>query len=274
MTKRLRVLLFETPKDPYYNLALEEVLFLLHSKGIIKDDVLRIWRNENAVVIGYFQSPAEEVDLEYADKIKAIIVRRFTGGGAVYHDLGNINYAVITRGKTSSVREIYEYLLGGILEALSMLGLNPWKENINDIVANNRKVSGTAASIKNSTLFLHGSLLVSTDLVKLSRVLKVSRKKLMDKGVSSVKYRVALLEDLLGRRIEYWEIIDAIVKGYSALLGSKPYYDLPTKLEVLVADKLYYGKYLKHEWNFERKSSHYFRDVYREIDELLKTTSF
>ncbi len=271
MTRGLRVLLFETPKDPYYNLALEEALFLLHSKGIIKDDVLRIWRNENAVVIGYFQSPKEEVDLEYADKIKASIVRRFTGGGAVYHDLGNINYAVITHGKTSTVYEIYEYLLKGIIKALKILGLDPWRENINDIVANNRKISGTAASIKGSTLFLHGSLLVSTDLEKLSKILRVSRKKLMDKGVSSVKYRVALVEDLIGRRIGYWEIIDAIVKGYSGLLGLQPYFDMPTKLEVLVADKLYYGKYLKHEWNFERKPSHYFKDVYREIDELLKT---
>lgn len=110
----------------------------------------------------------------------ASVVRRFTGGVAVYHDLGNINYAIVAKKKIGSVEEIYGYLINGALNALKQLGLSPWLENINDVVVNNRKVSVAAATFHGDTIFLHGALLVSTDLKKLSRVLKISRKKLLD----------------------------------------------------------------------------------------------
>ncbi len=270
---RLRVLLFETPNDPYYNLALEESLFLLHSMNVIRDDVLRIWRNANAVVIGYFQRADEEVDMEHAGKYGISVVRRFTGGGAVYHDLGNINYAVITGRHGGSIEDLYGHLLKGILGALRYLGLSAYVENINDIAIGGRKVSGTAASFRGNTWFLHGSLLVSTDLERLSSVLKISRKKLMDKHVSSVKYRVATLNDLAGRRYEYWEVIEALVKGYSELLGDEPVYDMPGNLELLVAGKLYRGKYLRDDWNLGRASSMKYRKVYDEIAETIKTVT-
>jgi lipoate-protein ligase A len=266
---RLRVLLFETPSDPYYNLAFEEALFLVHSKGVARDDTLRIWRNENSVVIGYFQNPYEEVDMDYARKINAHIVRRFTGGGAVYHDLGNVNYAIVTGNRGNNPLKVYEVLLEGILRGLEYLGVKPHLENINDIAIGYRKVSGTAASIKGQSWFLHGALLVSTDLERLSKILKVSRKKLMDKKVRSVKYRVTLLSSILGRRPGYWEIIDALVKGYSETLGDEPYYDLPSPVELRVASILYRGKYLRREWNMERKPSAWFKDVYEEAEKVI-----
>lgn len=269
MTQRLRVLLFETPHDPYYNLAFEEAILYTYFRLGREENVLRIWRNANAVVIGYFQEAGEEVNIEYAEEIGASIVRRFTGGGAVYHDLGNINYAVITRRNIKHVKEIYDHLIQGILKALETLGLKPYLENINDVVVNNRKVSGTAATRRGDVVFLHGSLLVSTDLEKLSKVLRVSRKKLMDKRVSSVKYRVALLEDIIGRRIGFSEIVRGIVEGYSSIFNSKPYYDLPSKLELAVADILYRRKYLDKEWNLHRKPVSAYRSVYRLIDEVI-----
>ena len=270
--RKLRVLLFETPRDPYYNLAFEEALYLAYDKTPGEDPVMRIWRNANAVVIGYFQVAEEEVHLNVAQEIGAKVVRRFTGGGAVYHDLGNINYVVITKNTgIKSTEEIYQYLLEGAINALKLLGVESRLENINDVVANNRKVSGTAATFTPRTLFLHGSLLVSTDLSKLSRVLRISKKKLMDKKVSSVKYRVALLEQVLGRRIGYWEVINAFVEGYSRLLDAKPYYDMPSRLELEIADKLYEEKYTRREWNLERKPASYFRELYREIDEIIES---
>ncbi len=266
--ERLRVLLFETPSDPYYNLAFEEAFYLVYNK-LGGDPVLRIWRNKNAVIIGYFQKAEEEVHLDYAKQIGAEIVRRFTGGGAVYHDLGNINYAVTVKKNIGNVEEIYSFLIKGILYALKKLGVEPYLENINDVVVNNRKVSGTAATYRGETLFLHGALLVSTDLAKLSKVLKISKKKLLDKKVSSVKYRVALLQDILGRKITYHEIIDAIILGYSSLLNIEPYYDMPTQLEIEVADILYKEKYKTREWNYERKPLTYFKNIYDKINNLL-----
>ena len=271
--KRLRVLLFETPHDPYYNLAMEEALYYLGSRYPRQDPVLRIWRNANAVIIGYFQRAEEEVRLDFAERKGIAIVRRFTGGGAVYHDLGNINYAVIAeRLSGDPIKDLYGFLIKGVINALKGFGADPRIENVNDIVVGDAKVSGTAASFRDRTLFLHGSLLVSTDLETLSSVLNISRKKLEDKRVSSVKYRVKLLEEILGRRVGFSELVDKIVGGYAELFGSKPYCDLPTKEEVEAAKILKEEKYGKEEWNLRRFPSSSFKKAYELIDDLLAQT--
>ncbi len=274
---RLRVLLYETPRDPMYNLAFEEAFLLAHNAGLV-DDTLRIWRNMNAVIIGYFQRAEEEVHLDYAREIGAAVVRRFTGGGAVYHDLGNINYAVVVSRKrypgVSPVDAAYTILIKGALRALSIMGFEARLENINDVVVNDngvdRKVSGTAATYRENTLFLHGALLVSTDLEKLRRVLRISRKKLMDKKVSSVKYRVTLLEKLRGEPIPYREIIDAFIKGYTEALGYDGYYlDMPTREELEAAEILYREKYSRPEWSMERPRITLYAETYKRVYEVL-----
>ncbi len=265
---RLRVLLFETPEDPYFNLAFEEAFFLAFHRGYVKDSTLRIWRNSNAVVIGYFQFAEEEVRIDALKRIGAKVVRRFTGGGAVYHDLGNINYAIVTRkkkyGTGTLIDNLYKFLLNGTVNAVREMGIEATIENINDIVAENRKISGCAAKYLRDTLFLHGSLLVDTDLSRLASVLKISKKKLADKGVSSVKYRVATLSSLLKREISYDEIIDSLVKGYSKLLDAEPYFDLPNRKEIKIANRLY-EKYMSEEWNYHRASSARFNDLLKDI---------
>jgi lipoate-protein ligase A len=104
----LRVLLYETPEDPYMNLAFEEAFVRVLS---LRNPcpTLRIWRNKNAAVIGYFQKADEEVKLDVASKYDVAITRRFTGGGAVYHDLGNINYAIAVKSdeKEREVPDMY-----------------------------------------------------------------------------------------------------------------------------------------------------------------------
>lgn len=276
---RLRVLLFETPRDPAYNLAFEEAFMLAHNHGLV-DDTLRIWRNSNAVVIGYFQRAEEEVVVDYAGEIGAVIARRFTGGGAVYHDLGNINYAVAVSRKRyramSPVDAAYTVLIKGALAALEKLGLRAWLENVNDVVVDDngvaRKVSGTAATYRENTLFLHGSLLVSTDLEKLRRVLRVSKKKLSDKRVSSVKYRVTLLEKILGRRIGYAEITRAFIEGYREALGyAEAYLSLPEPYELEAAELLYRRKYSAREWVWERPPVTRYAELYREIREVFES---
>lgn len=273
MARPLRVLLYEAPYDPYYNLAFEEAFVRLRAAGVIGDDTLRIWRNENAVVIGYFQYAEEEVVLEEAEKIGAKIVRRFTGGGAVYHDLGNYNYA-IALGRPQDIKDPLDYLyrvvLSSILKALEYLGLKPYRENINDIVVAGRKVSGTAATLRWGSLFLHGAILVSTNLDKLSRILRVPREKLADKGVSEVKYRVATLEQLLGRRISSKELIEAIVRGFEETLGFEAYMDVPSAAELKLAHLLY-KRYSDYEWNYKRKPIHAYSDLEEEAKRIIES---
>lgn len=270
--KRLRVLLFETPDNPWFNMAFEEAFVRVRAAGIVKDDCLRIWRNSEAIVLGYLRNLADEVNVELARKLKVPIVRRFTGGGAVYHDLGNINYSIVIKpcGKIEKpIDYIYSKLLSGVLIALKKLGVNPYVENINDIVVENRKVSGTAATLFWNILFLHGSLLVNTNLSRLRKLLKIPKNKPYTKKINPVKYRVANLNDLLKIKASMREVIEALISGYEEALKVEAYLDKPLKLELRIAEILYKGKYLHATWNMEKHSIVEYRELEKEISEIL-----
>ncbi|RLE96973.1 MAG: lipoate--protein ligase family protein [Thermoprotei archaeon] len=268
--RELRVLLYETPHDPYMNLAFEEAFTRVRAADLTCD-TLRIWRNDRAVVIGYFQEAGAEVKLAEAEKLGIRVVRRFTGGGAVYHDLGNINFALAIKaeGVKDPISYLYSYLIGGALRALKLLGASPRLENVNDIVVNQRKVSGVAASTRWGVYFLHGCILVNADLTALAKVLRVPKEKLRDKGVSEVKYRVANLSEVLGRELSYRELVKALVKGYEEHLKAESYVDLPSKEEVRVAQLLYEYKYSRNEWNLYRAPHSAFKNLEEKLKEIL-----
>lgn len=269
MAKLLRVLLFETPHDPHMNLAFEEAFARARGAGLI-DDTLRIWRNDRAVVIGYFQEAEGEVDTESASKLGIKIIRRFSGGGAVYHDLGNVNYALAVDGRAAPDPIDYAYtnLIRGALRALKLLGCEPHVENVNDVVVDGRKVSGTAASFRWNTCFIHGTLLLNADLTALSKVLRPPREKLLAKGVSEVKYRVANLSELLGRRLNYKEVVDALARGFEETLGAEAYFDIPSREELSAARLLYEQKYSNPQWNLNRVPHSAFQKLEDELNSL------
>jgi len=274
---KLRVLLFETPENPWFNMAFEEALARIVSVGVIEEPCLRIWRNREAIVIGYMRNVEDEVNVELANKWGIPIIRRFTGGGAVYHDLGNINYTVIIKPREKIEKPIdymYSELLNGILLALRKLGLNPYVENINDIVVNGRKVSGTAATLFWNIAFLHGSLLVSTDLEKLKAVLKIPPKGKYVKKVSPVKYRVENISNLLRRKTSMKEIIENIISGYEELLKAEAYLDKPSSLELRLANLLFKERYVKKTWNTKRRSIWEYRDLEDKIRAFLEESLF
>lgn len=268
--REVRVLLYEVPDNPYMNLAFEEALARARGAGLVPD-TLRVWRNARAVVIGYFQLAREEVDLEEVGRAGAAVVRRFTGGGAVYHDLGNVNYTVAVglEGVGDPVEYAYSHLVKGLVNALELLGLKASLENVNDVVAEGRKVSGTAASFRWGSCFVHGTLLVDADLDTLSRLLKPPPEKLRAKGISGVKHRVANASELLGRRLSYWEVVKALVEGFERLLGAEAYFDVPTREELEAARLLYEGKYSRAEWNLERAPHSAFPEVEQGLREIL-----
>jgi len=260
----LRVLIYEVPDNPQKSLAFEEAMWRSLMAGIAPD-TLRIWRHRNAVILGYFQFAEEEVNFDKVREIGASIVRRFTGGGAVYKDLGCLIWSIAVRGPAGGgTKFLYTDLLKGFVEALRMLGVEASIENVNDVVietpSGRRKISGTAATFKDNYYLLHGTLLVETNLEILSNVLKVSKAKLADKKISEVKYRVANLNDAIGKRFHMSDIIDAIIKSYSKLLGKRPLIDMPIKEELELMDKLYESKYSKPEWNLLRFPSKYFEE--------------
>lgn len=249
----LRILVSEHPENPAYSLALEEALYYSVAK-LNSPPILRIWRHSNAIVLGYFQKAEEEIHLEKAMEYNVNIVRRITGGGAVYHDYGCLLWSVITRGPVNGgTRFIYDYLLKGFVNFLRIY-TEAKIENVNDIVVSGRKVSGTSATFdRRGAFLLHGTLLLKTNLERLTELLKVPKSKLLDKGVSEVKYRVANLYEVIGKEIPIYELIEKLIKAYSDLLREPFVLDVPSEREYKIAEYLYREKYSKKEWNLQRK---------------------
>ena len=181
-----------TTKSPYRNLAVEEYLFR-HTD----DDVFMLWQNEPTVVIGKNQNAYAEVDLTYAKEQGIHVSRRITGGGAVYHDLGNLNFTFITSQEKAAVLD-YAYFTKPILAALAELGLSCALSGRNDLECDGRKFSGNAQHAEDGRILHHGTILFDTDVSVMSRVLRVDKEKLEFRAVKSHASRVVNLRELLG----------------------------------------------------------------------------
>lgn len=168
--------------NPCYNLALEETLLSQADSGTM----LYLWVNRPCVVLGRNQNPYMECDMEYLKACHIRLVRRKSGGGAVYQDTGNLNYTFINREGEGS-REMQRRVLLGMLEEL---GMEASCSGRNDILVNGRKISGQAAYCEGGNEYLHGTLMVSVDLRHLADSLRPSRMKLESKGIRSVAGRV------------------------------------------------------------------------------------
>lgn len=198
--------------DPFYNLACEEY-FLRYSD----EDVFMLWQNEPSVIIGRNQNMYAEVDLDYVKEAGVHVARRITGGGAVFHDLGNINYSFITSREKAEVLD-FAYFSAPILKALTALGLKIALNGRNDLVAalpdgSTGKCSGAAETATKTRILHHGTLLYDSDMEALSKALKPDEEKLKSKAIKSVRSRVVNLRTLLtGTDFK---------KAFSALLPDK-----------------------------------------------------
>ena len=172
--------------DPYFNLAFDEYCL----ENIISDEpYFYLWRNRPAVIIGLNQNAYGEVNLDYLNSHGITLARRVTGGGAVYHDLQNMNYTII--GKDPSP-EIFA-------EAMRKLGVDARTTGRNDIFVDGKKVSGFARRVSKNQEIIHGTMMYDVDIETLTKVLDVSGSKLQSKGIASVKSRVTNLKDYMPR---------------------------------------------------------------------------
>ncbi|AAK43257.1 lipoate--protein ligase family protein [Saccharolobus solfataricus] len=246
---KLRVLLTEYPNDPYLNVAMDEAL-LLHSKYV---PILRIWRNEKSVVLGILSSISDEVNLEMIKKYDVKLARRISGGGSVFHDMGNINYTFITSGQ-GGIDYLYGYLLRGTISAIENL-VNDRVEvyNETDIAFKGYKISGNAGYINEDKYLLHGTLLVSSNLDILHKVLIIPPKNYRKKDINMIKYRVSNLSNLVKGDITYDEAIEAFIRGFSSLLRCDDYFfDDISDEELKLAMRLANEKYSKKEFIYKR----------------------
>lgn len=193
--------------DPYFNLASEEWLM-----DNVDDDIFMLWRNEKTVVIGKNQNAYAEINREYADSHGIRVSRRMTGGGAVFHDLGNVNFSFIAKKDVGSDIDFAKFTMP-IIDMLKKMGADAKLSGRNDILIDTKKVSGNAQCVHNGKVLHHGCILYSADLSDVASVLNVDESKLKSKGIKSVRSRVANIKELCNIDMDVTEFIDYIESG-------------------------------------------------------------
>ncbi|WP_459176513.1 lipoate--protein ligase A [Ewingella americana] len=244
--KPLRLLLSDS-FDPWFNLAVEECIF----RQMTTQRVLFLWRNAETVVIGQAQNPWKECNTRRMEQDGIRLARRSSGGGAVFHDLGNTCFTFMA-GKPEYDKSVSTAI---ILNALTSLGINASASGRNDLVANTvdgeRKISGSAYKETQDRGFHHGTLLLNADLSRLADYLNPDPKKLQAKGITSVRSRVANLCELIPG-IDHPQICDAIITSFFDWYGLRvePEIISPDVFPDLPGFAEQFTKQSSWEWNF------------------------
>ncbi len=206
-------LLITRTTDPFLNLAREEWLLFHMREG---ERMLYLWQNRRTVVIGRNQDAFAECDLAALEEDGGFLARRLSGGGAVYHDLGNLNFTFLTRGARDVPRN-----LGVIRQAVAAFGIRAEISGRNDLTAGGAKFSGNAFFRSGDYDYHHGTLLVHTDLDALERYLTPNRQKLAARGVASVRSRVTDLQSL-APSLTVPDLEEALAKAFGEAFGGEP----------------------------------------------------
>lgn len=227
--------------DPYFNLASEE--YLLRQKG---GYYIYLWVNAPAVIVGINQNTIEEVNLGYTEEHGIKVVRRQTGGGAVYHDLNNICYTVIAPYDENA--DNYRKFTAPVIEYLNSIGVTAEFSGRNDITVDGKKISGNAQTVVNGRIMHHGTLLFHTDMSVLSSALKPNKLKMESKGIKSVRARVGNIYDFLPQKTTAAEFL----KGLSEYFKKSCEEYVLNEEDIAAINKLVKEKYSKYEWNVGR----------------------
>ena len=204
-------------EDPRYNLAFEEYLLNSRTEG----DHLLLWQNERAVVVGRNHNAEGEIDRAFVEAHGISVVRRITGGGAVYHDLGNLNYSFLTDAADGE-RQTMERFVLPVVSALRKLGLEAEASGRNDILVSGKKVSGTAQRLCHDRILHHGTLLFDTDLDLAAGALRADPEKFRSKGIASVRSRIGNIRPFLGEEMDlpaFWAYLKKELAGDGAVEG-------------------------------------------------------
>ena len=247
-----------TSVDPYYNMACDEYILKNMDFG---EDILTLWRNDNAIIIGKNQNAFEEVNAAYVDEHGIKVCRRVTGGGAVYHDLNNLNFSLFIDLKDSSKLDDLNFFVRPVVKALSELGVNAEVKGRNDITIDGRKFSGLAQRIHKDKLLFHGTLMFDVDVTILSKCLNVKPEKLQSKGHKSVRSRVTNIKEYIKDDVD--------VLGFKEILKKQLFEGQEYKEYVLTDEdkaniqKIRDEKFATWEWNYGESPESNFKNAER-----------
>jgi len=235
--------------DAFLNMAIDEAVSESVRSGESQPTIRFYGWSPSAISIGYFQSLEREVDVARCAESGVDVVRRRTGGGAVFHD-SEITYSII--GKEGlfpkDIIASYREICGSLIRALGILGISAEFKPINDIITDGKKISGNAQTRRGGVLLQHGTLLYEVDVERMFSLLRVPDEKIKDKMIASVKERVTSIRQQ--RDVSREEVLEALLKGFTE--GRDSGEAALTEKELCRARELAESRYMKKEWNWMR----------------------
>jgi len=258
------LLLASNNTDPFFNIATEE--YLLKESD---EEIFMLYINGPSVIVGKHQNTLAEVNLRFAVKNNIPIIRRFSGGGTVYHDLGNLNFTFFNSGNQGQLINFRKYTQL-IIDVLNDLNVDALFEGKNDIRVNGLKISGNAAHVYKNRVMHHGTILVSSDLKKLSTVLNVEPGKYSDKAVKSIHSLVANLNSFFKTPLSISELQKLLFDRIKKTDVCSNY--ILSENDINNIENLIGKKYSTWDWNFGYSPDYEFRNI--AIIEGRKTTIF
>ncbi|MEF7566259.1 lipoate--protein ligase [Bacillus infantis] len=232
--------------DPRINLAIEE--YALKNLDIDQESYLLFYINEPSIIIGKNQNTIEEINTEYVEKNGIHVVRRLSGGGAVYHDLGNLNFSFITKDDGDSFHNFRKFT-EPVVEALKKMGVAAELSGRNDLTAEGRKISGNAQFATRGRMFSHGTLLFDSEIDSVVSALKVRKDKIESKGIKSIRSRVANISEFLEEKVSTEQFRSTLLKNIFGDLDEIPEYVL-TEEDWENIHQLSKERYQNWDWNY------------------------
>lgn len=235
--------LFLNTRDVHINLATEEYLFLKN----IRQPLLLLYINAPSVVLGRYQNIYEELNIKEAEKGHTPVARRISGGGTVFHDLGNLNYSYICPLEGKYIPD-YDSFLFPVINALNKIGVPAHKQRGSDIAIDGKKISGSAQKANKNTIMHHGTLLYNADLDQLKLMLKAARGNFVSKSVKSVRSKVCNIKDHLQGAGDIEWFAQKLINGLAG----------PDAGQIILTDQdrseinHLAQKYLSWEWNWAK----------------------
>ena len=248
--------ILRTETDPYFNLAAEE--YVLRE---LTDDCFMLWRNGPSVIVGKHQNTLAEINYDYITKNPVKVVRRISGGGTVFHDLGNINFTFIMNGEPGKLVDFRKFTQP-IIDVLAGLGIEAKFEGRNDLTIGGKKFSGNAEHVFKNRVLHHGTLLYDAKIADLTAALNVDPDKFHDKAIKSVRSRVTNISEHLTEPMAIQDFIALVMKHVTGMYPDALLYEF-SELDRKGILELVRTKYSTWDWNFGYSPKYNFKKSIR-----------
>lgn len=233
-----------TTTDPSYNLAMEQYVF----DCLPRDRMyFMLWQNDNSIIVGKYQNTLSEINLEAVERRGIRVVRRLSGGGAVYHDMGNLNFTFITDAASGTALDM-KLFCQPVVRTLAALGVHAEVNGRNDITIDGKKFSGNSQYLRQGRVMHHGTIMFNSDLSVVSEALQVDPTKFQTKGVRSVRSRVTNVADHLDRPVSLPEFRRILLENILRENPGQPYPLTPKDLAAV--ETLREERYATWDWNY------------------------